>query len=66
MTTYIIKVILDNRVVQTIRCDAVCQSRAEDLAFAWADSILGAEKSQDVELFFINNPRHQVLFQGVN
>lgn len=66
MTKYVIKLVLGNKVIQTVTCDAVCQSKAEDLAFAYADLILGTDQAKEVELFFIDNPRHQVLFNGVN
>lgn len=65
MQTYTIKLIQDNKVIDTIQATATCQSKAEDIAFQWADLTMG-DLAKDIELFFIDNPRHQILFKGVS
>lgn len=68
MKTFIITIVYLNKAVRTLRIDANSESQAEHVAFDLADKFMGLttenEKAQ-VELFFHNNPRHKVLFQGL-
>ena len=66
MKTYIVKLILDNKTIQTVSCSAYTRSQAETLVFDYADRLLGIENAKEIELFFIDNPRDQILFKGVS
>lgn len=67
MKRYRIRIVYDNQLLELIELSAVSQSDAETKAFDYADSTIGKALRNKydmelVELYFIDNPRHRLLF----
>lgn len=71
-----ISIVYNNKVLETREYKAINRPHAENIAFKYVDSLIFkalAEtaynvkdfNSDDVELFFRDDKRHQVLFEGV-
>lgn len=68
MKQYNIKIVYKGQGYQTIVVSAQNENEASNRAFEYADFTLSLVEESDkaqVELFFLDNPRHQVLFQDV-
>lgn len=63
MKHFIIKLVLGETVLQTLKVVAKDENQAGDWAFDFADRHFGT--NENYELYFVGNPRHDILFKNV-